>query len=198
MSVSDALNFVLGIHGAVLVLVIAAFYRYGDRTEVLDRSLKGAEEVLEKIRKQLADELGESLSEILEDTADIAVSFESYTELRGNPVGSEAYKNCMQEFVETALNTMIDCRAMRTARDSWCFWARILSWSIVSLLIWEVVALGILGALDKLVGIPMSERLVDLSLLPTAAGVFVAIGTLPLLLKHHDVINEFKVKYNGP
>lgn len=200
MSDAEIVNLALSIHGAVLLAAIAAYYKYGDRTDLIDKSLRGTDEVLVKVRQLIADELGETLGAIFDEpaTVEIVVAAGTYTELPGNPVGSEAYRDCIREFVETASNTMVDCRVLRSARDSWCFWARFLSWAILCLLMWELVSCGLIAVLDKAFGVAIPDHVVNLTMLPTVVGVVAVVFPFPFLLKYHDVISSFKVKYHGP
>ena len=197
---AEFVNVALRIHAPLLMASLAAYYKYGDRTELLSKSMQGTDAVLSRMRREIANELGESLQNILENagTVPTVVGAETYTERPVNPVGSESYRKAIHDFVENNTNVLCDCRSLRDARDAWCFWARVLSWSILGLLLWQSVVTGSFALFDKLLDVPIPDVLIKFSAIPTVAGVIASLGSLPFLLKWHDVISDYRVRYDAP
>ncbi len=200
MTHTELVNVALSIHAPLLLAALAAYYKYGDRTELLSKSLQGTDGVLSRMRREIADELGESLRPILENpgTVPTVVGNETYTERPVNPVGSELYRSTIRNFVEDNSNSLLDCRSLRSARDAWCFWARILSWSILGLLLWQAIATGSLALFDKVLEFAVPDQFIKFSAIPTAVGVIASLAPLPFLLKWHDVINKYRMRHDAP
>ena len=126
------------------------------------------------------------------------VGTDTYTERPVNPVGSESYRSTIRDFVEDNANTLVDCRSLRLARDAWCFWARMLSWSILGLLLWQALITGSLALFDKVLEVTIPDSLIKLSAIPSVVGVLACLLLLPLLLKWHDVIDKHRMRYDAP
>ena len=83
----------------------------------------------------------------------------------------------------------------RRARSAWCFWARVLSWTVLGLNFWEVLCIAILGLIGKLSAIEIPEYLASWSFAPTAVFVLAFFSCQAGLLRHHDVIHDNKNQY---
>src|SRR5437870_4683892 len=67
MTGPETAGLALKIHGAVWLAAAAAFYKYGDRTELFDKTLGGTQATREAIRDRIAEDLGNQLRPILRD-----------------------------------------------------------------------------------------------------------------------------------
>jgi hypothetical protein len=200
MTHAELVNVALSIHAPLLLAAVAAYFKYGDRTELLSKSLQGTDAVLSRMRREIANELGDGLKPIFENpgTVPTMVGTDTYIERPVNPIGSEPYRSTIRDFVEDNANTLVNCRSLRAARDAWCFWARVLSWSILGLLLWQAVVTGSLALFDKVLEITIADHLIKLSAIPTTVGVITSLTPLPFLLKWHDVINNHRMRYDAP
>src|SRR6266852_9727879 len=154
MTHSELVNLILGCHTSIFVAASAAYYKYGDRTELFNRSLQGTDSAFGRIRQRITVELADALKPIFENPGSVptpifAPSGESYIERAVNPVGSELYKEAIRDFLENSGDAIADYRSLLLARRGWCFWARFLSWSLLGLLVLEILLLASIGLLDK-------------------------------------------------
>ncbi len=189
-----------GIHAAILLAALAAYYKYGDRTEMYAKSLQGTDNLLRLLRQGIATELTDSLAPLLANPAPVSrvIGFgvESYGERPANPLSSEAYRERVQEFVETQSGAMVDCRSLVLLRSAWCFWAKFLSWALLSLIAWQLVTAGVLGLLDRIAGVPVPESMIRWAGAVTALGIVACLFPLPFLLHRHDRIHELRTRYD--
>jgi hypothetical protein len=90
VSHTELVNLALSIHGSVLLASIVAYYKYGDRTELLEKGLRGTDSTLSVMRRRIATELVEHLDEYF--TSGLAVPTitgeddPTYIERPANPV----------------------------------------------------------------------------------------------------------------
>ena len=183
-----------------MVAAIAAYYKYGDRTEIFTKSLQGADATLARLRQRIAADLAKKLKPIFDNHGTMSVLLvpEGYTERAANPVGSEIYRESVREFLENSTDAVIDYRTLHLSRNSWCSWAKFLSWSILILMVWQMIVVGALSFIDKVGGIPIPDWLLKWSALPTGIAVFCCLIPLPCMLRHHDVITDYRTHYDSP
>ncbi len=202
MTPTDVLNAALGCHGAVFVGSATAFYKYGDRSELFSKSLAGAEAALVQMRSRIADELGRALAPLFTnpgtDPSPILDQTGSrYVERPINPVGSEAYKETVRDFCEGDSIVILHYRSLDRSLARWLWWARWISWTILLLTVWELVACA-LGGLLRLGEWSPALSIVWASFLPTAILMACFIVQLFALQHHHDGIMEIRGRYSAP
>jgi hypothetical protein len=192
-------NLALSIHGSVLLAAIVAYYKYGDRTELIDKGLRGSDSVFAEMRRRIATELVDVLDEYFQSSQSApTITSEhdpAYLERSTNPVRSEGFREAVREFVEGHSVVMADYRTLLSARDGWCHWARILSWTLLTLLSVEIAIVGVLGLVDKLAGHVLPDWFIQWSWLPVALLVAAAIVSLPFMLRKHDIMMKCKIRY---
>ena len=66
MAPGELTTLALAFHASVFGCAIAAYYRYGDRTEVFNKSLQGTDLILVRIRQQISEELTEKLKPVFD------------------------------------------------------------------------------------------------------------------------------------
>jgi hypothetical protein len=203
-SIFEWLSWSLGVDGAALLAYIAAFYRYGDRTEVYRNSLSGTRDLIVEIERQIAFELAVRLKPVF--SGDIppvieVVLFQAdgslSREVTVNPVGSEKYREAVLDFVLSQNDAMIAYRIVTLCRNRWVRWARCLSWSLLA----GIVMHGIFAF--ALIGV----RLADLGTMPKwwlqagcASSLCLFIFVLfcvASMMRSHDQIQHYRRVYGS-
>lgn len=199
MNHQDLINLALSVHGSVLLATIVAFYKYGDRTELIEKGLRGSDSVFAEMRRRIATELVDVLKGYFESSQSAPTitlgNDPAYVERSNKLVQSEGFRETVRDFVEGHSVVMADYRNLVNARDQWCNWARFLSWTLLTLLFVEVVIVGILGFVDKLAGLALPDLSIQWSWLPVALLVAGTVLPLPFMLRKHDVMTKCKIRY---
>jgi hypothetical protein len=154
MNHADLINTLLTAHGTLAGLALVVFYTYSDRTDGFGTSLKGITSVIAEMRRRITAELGNRLDPVFQSPGSVpsplfAPDGNTYVEHSVNPVGSEAYREALRDFVESHSESMADYRSLTVACSAWCFWAGTFSWLVLGLLVWQVIVVGSVF-LDKL------------------------------------------------
>jgi len=206
MAHQDLVNIALYVHGAVLLCSLTAWYKYGDRSDILAKSLEGTESTLSKLRKMISDDLLTTIKEVLSTAQtqqtnpilgpDGRVLF--YSERDANFLKSEEFEQAITDFVAFKCDMLSGYRILIRARSIWCFWARVLSWSILLLIVLQILSLALHGY-DKIVVKHLPDWSVHGTLIVTGCLVLIMF-CLPftIMLCNHDVIMKEKVKYDAP
>lgn len=196
---NDLINLALSIHSSVLVASIVAYYKYGDRTELIDRGLRGSDAVLTEMRRRIASELIDLLDEYFQasrTTPTVTAEDDlTYAERPTNPVRSEAFRETIRDYVEGHSEVIAHYRMLLSARNSWCSWARFLSWSLLVLIEVEIVIVGALAFVDKLSAWEFPDWSIQWSWLPVALLVGTCVLPLAFMLRKHDIMTKFKIQY---
>jgi hypothetical protein len=200
MNHGELVKAVFVVHGPVLFAGLAALYRYGDRTEIIKRSLEGSDALLKRMRALLADGFKKSLKPWMQSAPSpiILPSGNSYSETPLNVARSDAYIERIDDFVYEHTALLADYRLALGTRASWCFWAKCLSWLSLALVVWEVVLLGAVGMLDVMCDCPISDKLLLWACIPTAGIVAAGLLALALCLRRHDTLSDLRMRYDGP
>lgn len=195
----ELVNLALSVHGSVLLVTIVAFYKYGDRTELIEKGLRGSDSVFAEIRRRIATELVDVLEEYFQpsQSAPTITSGQdpAYFERTTKPVQSEGFRETVRDFVENHSVVMADYRNLLNARDQWCNWARFLSWTLLALLLVEVAIVGVLGFVDKLAGYALPDWSIQWSWVPVVLFVAAAVLPLPFMLRKHDIMTKCRIRY---
>jgi len=203
MTHSQIVSSILSVHGAILIGAIGAFYKYGDRSTLFAASLAGVDATMRRIRRKIANDLATHLHPLFESPGSdpspiITSNGGSYSERRVNPVGSESYGESIRDFLEREQAAMVDYRLLVTAKTSWCFWARCRGWLILILLLWETLAVTLLGGIDKTFGVEVAEWLVSWPVIPAALMVFGFFAISAAVMRQDDRILRIKERYDVP
>jgi hypothetical protein len=205
MDAEGGLNFALTFHASAFAACIVAYYKYGDRTEIFERSLDGTESALAQMRRLIAYQLGVRLKPVF-DGSDRVVEItivdplgNPAREVSVSPVGSERYNDALFDFVESSRQHLVDYRTLCELRSRWMWWNEKLSLSVLSLMIIEAIISGFFGYFGKLQGEHFTPRMILESFLPIAS-IFVLGVTTPLvtIAYLHSRILSFRITYAAP
>ena len=67
MTLSDVAALALKVHGAVWLAAVAAYYKYGDRTDLFSRALQGNHRLRQAVRDNIAADLSQQLQPVIRD-----------------------------------------------------------------------------------------------------------------------------------
>ncbi len=201
-TLSDWVNLGLGLDGAVLLAYIAAFYKYGDRTDVYKTALAGIRELLVTIERDIAFQLAMRLQPVFSDAHTvIEVSLFQpdgtlFKEVSVSPVGSEKYREAILDFLLAHVDAMQAYREVTIARDSWAMWARRLSRGIL----FGMIVHGTLGF--TLLALRFADRLPSKQTIAFAASfcfciVAFAFLCAAVMMRSHDRILEYRHFYGA-
>jgi hypothetical protein len=199
----DWLGWSLGIDGAALLAYLAAFYKYGDRTDIYKNSLSGTSALLVEIERQIAFELAVRLQPLFRGDPPPVIELSliqpdgtPFKEVAVNPVGSENYRQAVVEFVLAENEAMNAYRIVTTGKGRWGTWARRLSWSLLT-------GIGLHGVLGfGLLGVRFAEWNAPVQVLIASCGlsfclfVFVLLCAA-LMMRSHDQIQQYKGIYGS-
>jgi hypothetical protein len=189
----------VGAHFGVLTLAALSFFKYGFRSGEFRTWLEDTDKTLKNMRRKISVGLGEKLNSVF-DAANRVVSEilganGEYSDKTVDPRGSEDYRNALFDFVENNVEEMADYRSLMLVRARWWFWTRYLSWSILALMVIEVIFVGTIG-LDKLGCCTLPDRCVYWSFIATGFGVANCFCGLVLSLFHHNGGTKYLEQYN--
>jgi len=195
---TGVLAWTLGSHAMILPLALIAFHKYGDRTEIFSKALADTDSLLASMRKRVVTAFEEGLSDTFYRAGSdpILISPDLYTERPVNPVGSDDFRQSLSGIIDGNADILVDYMRTSRARKLWCFWARILSWTVLIAAIWQVICVAGLGLGVKLLAFNVPIYWVKWSFGPTTVLVSLFFICQVAMLLHHDVIQESKGQYN--
>lgn len=194
-------GFALGVHAALLVGVLAAYYKFGDRTEIIARSLQGTEAALREIRRIIAADLVSAVRQEFTVPATVSpiivleATKESYVERQSNPFDSERFRDGVRQFVEGNSGCLVDCRNLVAQRDTWMRVAKRLSRILLMFAAYEGVVAGALAFLDRTEVYQFPDLAVKLAAIPTALCFAAAMICMVQMQITHDRITEIRHRY---
>ncbi len=198
MNYFEILDFILKVHGTVLGAAILAYYKFGDRTDLYSKSLSGSDSILEQVKKEISISLGDSLKRVIKESEIVKpiLNFKGnwYREDLVIPLESEEFREVIYDFVEKGC--LVKYKILIESRYSWCKWFKILSWTILFLLIWQVIALIFTGSI-RIFQPNFPNWVVISSVIPTVFGVLCCVLELIPILQNHDKIIKYREKYYG-
>lgn len=174
----------------MLVGAIAAYYKYGDRTEITDRSLKRTKEAVDGLRAYISRALAEAVRPTVERIVANAPSAESALE----EVRGESFLNDVSTFVNRDIEEILLYRSLLNAREGWSRWARRISWGIFALLIIQAVFTFFFVVVVKMLSHNISLRALVITL--TVSGMIAGFCFLcaGAMLYYHDQIAKYRDK----
>ena len=162
MTHEDLLNITLQVHGAVLLGALAGWYKYGDRSDILAKSQEGTESLLSKLRMMISRDLTDAIKTVLAtvpSNPQLILGPDGknpvYSEKVSNFLESERFRQAVRDYIDLEADAISDYRLLMHARTNWCLWARVLSWSILALIILQVLFLVGHGFADRILGNPL-------------------------------------------
>jgi hypothetical protein len=177
-------------HGALLVAAVAAFYRYGDRTDVTDKSLRGTNEALEGLRAYLSRALAEAIRPTIERIIGNAVPAEAaLLEMRG-----ESFQDDISSFVNSEIEEILSYRNLLHARKCWSAWSHRISWALFTLLVVEGLFAGYFGIVAKVMNRNVTPMVFFVTLGISVLVVGFCLICSGAMLYHHDRICDYRDK----
>jgi hypothetical protein len=169
---------------------VAAWYKYGDRTDLAKKSLDGTKEALDELRaylgRALADAVKPTVERILAEQGDPVVILE---ELRG-----ENFQDDVSAFVTRDLDEMVTYRMLVHERKHWSLWAQRLSWGVYILMAVEVVFAAWFGLSNRVFSHPVSLRIAIVSFCVSGIVFVFCILSAGVMLRCHDKISAYRDK----
>lgn len=187
----------LKFHGALLVGAIAAWYKYGDRTDLTDKSLKGTKEAIDELRAYLGRALAQAVRPTVERILanntgpDGRLLNVAAIQILGELSG-ENFQDDVSTFASSEMDEMTRYRMLIQARKNWSVWAKRISWGVYTLLFVQLGFTGFFAVFTKALGLPVA-----LSALLGTLGVSAAVGLFCMccwgaMLRHHDKISSYR------
>jgi len=198
MTATEFQAWALSVHALVLPFSLVALYRYSDRTTIFAKSVADTDDLLQRMRIRIVSSLDGELGTVFEraDSEPRLVTLDGYSERSTNPVGSEVYREALRRFVDGSVGVVVDYGELFRARARWCTWARILSWAVLILAIWEFVCVSSMGLAAKVFVLELPYVLTRLSFAPTIFLVIAFFCCQAMMLRQHDLIHEKKNRYH--
>lgn len=169
---------------------LAAWYKYGDRTEIVAKSLQGTKEALDELRIYLARSLGGVLLPLIKEMIkDRRTADELATALSG-----EQFQDAISEFVNQEIDEMVTYRRLLHARQRWSIWARKLSWAIYLLMCAEGLFLCFFFLWGQVFSHTVGKVWFACSLSISVLITIRCVYCFGLMLYFHDQISTYREK----
>lgn len=200
MTHPELVNVALSAHSAVFLAAAAAYYRYGDRTDLQHKTLTACDSALDRLCTRVASRLADHLRPLFGDRIAIPslivtpADGTTYTERPADPTASERYAESVRQFADQDVDAVADYSDLRRARLAWCRWARRLSWALLLLLGWQVLAAATLLS-DKIALLTIEDHLVYHTFVPTTVLLLTIFSAAALLQRTHDRITDTMANY---
>ena len=203
MTLSAVAALALKVHGAVLVVAIAAYYKYGDRTSLFSRALQGNRRLRQAVRDNIAAELSRHLQPVIRDaahtTSPVLNEAGEYIEYATDITESEAFYQAIRDYVSLSASSLLDYRLAIQSGDRWRAWAHRLSSSILTLVILETFL--VTAALVAPFVVDASRVVAPwcflASLVPTCILVIVLFGCLCTVHIKHGTLVDLRERYDS-
>lgn len=149
MTLGEAASLALKVHGAVWLAAAAAYYKYGDKTALFEKALRGNRSLRQAVRDNIATDLSKQLQPVIRDATGVRSPLldpgGGYFERATDITKSELFYQSIRDYVSSSAGSLLDYRLVLETTDRWRTWAHRLSRSILVLVILET--LQIAGAL---------------------------------------------------
>jgi hypothetical protein len=177
---------------------IAAWYKYGDRTDLAEKSLRGTKEAEDELCAYLGRALaaavqptvGQIIQNNLRPDGVLNIAPEALLEeFRG-----ENFQDDMSSFVTGDLDEMVTYRMIVHARERWSWWSRRISWGVYVFLGLEAGFTLWFGFDNRVLNRPVSLAIAVTSFTVSAivfAFCFLCAG---VMLRCHDKISAYRDK----
>lgn len=178
---------------------IAAYNKYGDRTEVTDKSLRGTKEALETLLAYLGRSLAEAVNPTIERILSSATTLPDGTvkEVKATTIlkelNGEAFLDDVSTFVNSEIEELLFYRNLLHARVQWSMWAKRISRGVFALLILQGVFTFYFVA-EKILGRSVTPVVLLVTFSVSAVVVGFCVVCAGAMLHHHDQISEYRDK----
>lgn len=195
---ADMLPWTIGVHGTIFTISLVGLYRYSDRTGMYSKAVGDMDSLLARMRSHVVAAFENGLQDVFlrSEGEPKTVSIDGYTERSTNPLGSDEFRQALNKIVEGDVDILVDYWKTYRASKTWGVWARILSWSVLILAIWEVICVAGFGLGPKLFDFTIPDPLLRWSFGPTIFLVILFFVCQVGMLNQHDVIQNSKSKYH--
>lgn len=187
----------------MLAAAVTGYYKYSDRSDHFEKSLKGVTDTIGALKRQVAFGLADRLRPVFENSQSVTsilldTSGKQFSEAFVNPVGSETYRDTLFSFVQGESEAIADFRRIIESRDKWLFWARVMCWTFLGTFISEVLMFAYLFTSLKLTIIPSDVRIALATLVPTSVCFLCFVTAAVRLSMLHDRFVELRKRYASP
>lgn len=187
----------------MLAAAVTGYYKYSDRSDHFEKSLKGLTDTIGALKRQIASGLADRLRPVFENSQSVTsilldTSGKQFSETFVNPVGSETYRDTLFSFVQSEAEAITDYRRIVESRDKWLFWARVMCWTFLGTVIFEALMVAYLFASLKLSIIPSDMRIALATLVPAGVCFFCFVTAAVRLSMLHDRFVELRKRYASP
>ncbi len=202
MTLGDAAGLALKVHGAVWLAAAAAYYKYGDRTDLFEKALQGNRSARQAIRDNIATELSKQLQQVVRDAtrarSPVLDAAGAYIEHATDITESEPFYQAIRDYVSLSLGALVDYRRILEATDRWRTWAHRLSRCILVLLFLQILVMT--GAVLVLVFADPNRTAAPWwfvgSLVPTGIAVVLLFSCLSVVHVEHGVMVDLRERYD--
>ncbi|QEG17853.1 MULTISPECIES: hypothetical protein [Gimesia] len=196
---SELIELLLGIHVAVLLGSLAAFYAYSDRTDGFAASLKGNNETLRELRRKICRALEINLNPVFESPGAVpspvlGPNGGTYVERSVNPVGSEIYRESIRDFLEDRIEFICDYHSLFNASKRWCFWTDSFRNIVLGLFCWQLFS-SFIFLIDKATKVDISLWVLASFSTISVLAIMSAIISVIFRLIHYRTIVSVRLKY---
>ena len=200
MTHSELVNTCLAVHGPILLAVVGAYYRFGEHSDFFSNLFKEIEVTIQNIRYEITQDLDQKLRIVIQNAGTIPTPIlnsggNHYIEKPVNPVGSEAYRECIDEFIDSRLTSIIDYKVILRAKNIWFKWIKWRSWCVLCLLGWQILAVGAIAILEKIFGLVFTDWILKGTIIPTGFLVICFVFQSILIMRYRNYLSRVKEKY---
>lgn len=166
---------------------VAAWYKYGDRTDLTDKSLKGTKEALDGLEAYLGRNLADKVRPIVERL----VTGDRSPETILKELNGEDFQSDISSFVVSDVEELLWYRRLSDSRARWSAWARRISWGTWGWLILQSIWVSFFLILCKVLNHTLSLTLAMVSFAVSGVVAAFCVISAGIMLYHHDQI--FKI-----
>lgn len=202
MTIGEAAGLALKVHGAVWLAAAAAYYKYGDRTELFEKALQGNRTARQAILDNVASDLSKQLQPVVRDAtgsrSPVLDAAGGYIERATDVTESESFYQAIRDYVSISAGALLDYRLILHCTKHWRTWAHRLSQCILALLILQILIMA--GALLVLIYADLTRTAppwwLAASLAPTGVVVVILFVCLSVVNVKHGVIVDLRERYD--
>jgi hypothetical protein len=202
MTLGEAAGLALKVHGAVWLAAAAAYYKYGDRTDLFEKALQGNRSVRQAIRDNIATDLSKQLQQVVRAAtrarSPVLDAAGGYIEHATDITESEPFYQAIRDYVSISVGALVDYRRILETTDRWRTWAHRLSRCILVLLVLQILVMT--GAVLVLIFADLTRTAAPWwfvgSLVPTAVAVVLLFSCLCVVHVKHGVIVDLRERYD--
>ena len=173
---------------------VAAFYKYGDRTDLAEKSLRGAKEAENELCAYLGRALADAVKPTVERIIPLSGVLNTTRDALLEEFRGENFQDDMSAFVTRDLDEMVSYRILVHARERWSWWAKRISWGVYTFFGVEAVFTVWFGFCNRILNRPVSWTVAVASFTISAivfAFCFLCAG---VMLRCHDKISTYRDK----